>query len=139
MTSPNLRSVAADSNVLLSAVVGKAASRVFNHSEFLVVTTEENIAEVREYLPEFAERYGVSQGLLLEAFELLPIQVFGKRQYSTHLFEARSLLGERDADDIPLAALALKLGIPVWSNDRDFDNFPTGVYSTAKLIKVLGV
>lgn len=138
MTSPSLRSVAADSNVLLSAIVGKAASRVF-HSELLVVTTEDNAAEVREYLPEFAKRYGVSEESLLEAFELLPIEVLGKRQYSTHLFEARSLLAERDADDVPLAALALKLGIPIWSNDRDFDDFPTGNFSTAKLLKVLGV
>ncbi|MBV9188181.1 MAG: PIN domain nuclease [Acidobacteria bacterium] len=139
MTSPNLRSVAADSNVLLSAIVGKAASRVFNHPELIVVTTEDNAAEVREYLPEFAKRYGVSEESLLEAFELLPIEVFGKHRYSTHLFEARSLLAERDADDVPLAALALKLGIPIWSNDRDFDEFPTGTFSTAKLLKVLGV
>jgi predicted nucleic acid-binding protein len=139
VTSPNLRSVAADSNVLLSAIVGKAAIRVFDDPRLVVVTTQDNIAEIVEYLPEFAAKYELSEESLLEVFERLPIQVFGKRQYSTHVFEARSLLGERDPDDVPLAALALKLGIPVWSNDRDFDNFPTGVYSTAKLIKVLGV
>jgi predicted nucleic acid-binding protein len=139
VTSPHLRSVAADSNVLLSAIAGKAAGRVFSDPELVVVTTEENIAEVRQYLPEFAARYELPEESLLEALELLPIQVVGKSEYSTHLFEARSLLAERDPDDVPLAALALKLGIPVWSNDRDFDNFPTGVYSSAKLIKVLGV
>lgn len=139
MTSPNLRSVAADSNVLLSAIVGKAAIRVFDDPVLVVVTTQDNVAEIVEYLPEFAAKYELSEESLLEVFERLPIQVFGKRQYSTHVFEARSLLGERDPDDVPLAALALKLGIPVWSNDRDFDNFPTGVFSTAKLIKVLGV
>jgi len=139
VTSPNLRSVAADSNVLLSAIAGKAAGRVFSDSKLVVVTTEENVAEVREYLPEFAAKYGLSAEALREVLEVLPIQVLGKRQYSTHLFEARSLLGERDPDDVPLAALALKLDIPIWSNDHDFDDFPTGVYSTAKLIKVLGV
>jgi len=139
VTSPNLRSVAADSNVLLSAIVGKAAIRVFDDPVLVVVTTQDNVAEIVEYLPEFAAKYELSEESLLEVFERLPIQVFGKRQYSTHVFEARSLLGERDPDDVPLAALALKLGIPVWSNDRDFDNFPTGVFSTAKLIKVLGV
>jgi len=125
--------------VLLSAIVGKAALRVFDDPGLVVVTTQDNVAEVVEYLPEFAAKYHLSEEWLLEVFEMLPIQVFGKRQYATHVFEARSLLGERDPDDVPLAALALKLSIPVWSNDRDFDNFPTGVYSTAKLIKVLGV
>jgi len=139
VTSPNLRSVAADSNVLLSAIAGKAAGRVFSDSKLVVVTTEENVAEVREYLPEFAAKYGLSAEALREVLEVLPIQVLGKRQYSTHLFEARSLLGDRDPDDVPLAALALKLDIPIWSNDHDFDDFPTGFYTTAKLIKVLGV
>jgi predicted nucleic acid-binding protein len=125
--------------VLLSAIVGKAAIRVFDHPEFVVVTTQDNVAEVMEYLPEFAAKYELSEESLLEVLDLLAIQVFGKRQHSTHIFEARSLIGERDPDDVPLAALALKLGIPIWSNDRDFDDFPTGVYSTAKLIKVLGV
>src|SRR5690242_14889747 len=66
VSSLNPRSVAADSNVLLSAVAGKAARRVFEHSELIVVTTEQNIAEVHEYIPEFAARYGLPQELLLE-------------------------------------------------------------------------
>ena len=138
MTSPNLKSVAADSNVLLSAIAGKAASRVFE-SDLVIVTTDVNVAEVLEYVPEFAARYGVAEELLLDVFELLPIEIYSKRQYSTHLFAARAFLAGRDPDDLPLAALALKLGIPVWSNDRDFEDFPNGVYTTAKLIKLLGV
>jgi predicted nucleic acid-binding protein len=139
VTSPNIRSVAADSNVLLSAIAGKAAHRVFGHPDLLIVTTDANAAEVREYLPEFARRYGIAEGMLLDVFELLPIEIYSKRDYSTHLFAARALLAERDPDDVPLAALALKLGIPIWSNDRDYDNFPNGVFSTARLLKLLGV
>jgi predicted nucleic acid-binding protein len=104
-----------------------------------IVTTDANLVEVREKVPQFATRYGVPEEKLFETLALLPVEIYSKRQYATHVFEARALLAERDPDDVPLAALALKLGIPVWSNDRDFDNFPTGVYSTAKLIKVLGV
>jgi hypothetical protein len=41
VTSPPIKSVAADSNVLLSAVAGKAARRVFAEvPELMVVTTE---------------------------------------------------------------------------------------------------
>jgi predicted nucleic acid-binding protein len=120
-------------------VEGRAARRVLQKTGFLVVTTEENIAEVVKYLPKFVNRSGLSEETLRHILAALPIEIFAKSAYTTHIFEARSLLGERDPDDVPLAALALKLNIPVWSNDRDFDNFPTGVYSTAKLIKVLGV
>jgi len=34
-------------------------------------------------------------------------------------------------------ALALELGLPIWSNDRDFDGLPVDVYPTARLLKLL--
>jgi len=105
----------------------------------MIVTTDENVAEVLEYVPEFAARYGLPKETLLDALELLPIVVYSKRDYSTHLFAARALMANRDPDDIPLAALALKLGVPVWSNDRHFNDFPNGVVTTARLLKLLGV
>jgi predicted nucleic acid-binding protein len=139
VTSPNSGSVAADSNVLLSAIAGKAALRVFAAPDFMIVTTDENVSEVLEYLPEFAARYGLPEETLVDTLALLPIEVYSKRDYSTHLFAARALMADRDPDDIPLAALALKLGVPVWSNDRHFQDFPNGVFTTAQLLKVLGV
>jgi predicted nucleic acid-binding protein len=139
VTLPNLRSIAADSNVLLAAIAGRAALRVFDRTELQIVTTDANLVEIREKVPQFATRYGVPQEKLFDTLTLLPVEIYSKRQYATHVFEARSLLAQRDPDDVPLAALALKLGVPIWSNDHDFDDFPTGVYSTAKLIKVLGV
>lgn len=133
----NVRSVAADSNVLLSAVAGKAARRVFANSELIVVTTEQNIAEVQEYIPEFAARYQLPEELLLEVLGLLPITVYAAYEYTDEIPAARHLLAGRDEDDVALAALALKLRIPIWSNDRDYEGFPTGIFTTATLLKVL--
>lgn len=138
VSSPNIKSVAADSNVLLSAVAGRAARRVFANTELIVVTTEANIAEVKEYVPKFAARYGLPEELLLEVLALLPITVYAEDEYESELPSARGLLAERDEDDVALAALALKLGIPVWSNDRDYEDFPNGVFTTAGLLKILG-
>ena len=44
MTSPNLRSVAADSNVLLSAISGMAALRICRAPNLAIVTTDANQA-----------------------------------------------------------------------------------------------
>jgi predicted nucleic acid-binding protein len=139
VSSPTIRSVAADSNVLLSAVAGKAARRVFSTEELIVVTTEQNVAEVREYVPEFAARYDLPEEILVEVLELLPIVIYAEREYAGQIVAARRLLAGRDEDDVALAALALHLRIPIWSNDRDYEGFPTGVITTAVLLKTLGV
>lgn len=139
MTSTSTRSVAADSNVLLSAVAGRAAQRVFEKTELVVVTTEANLDEIREYIPLFARRYTLPEDLLLNTLAILPIVVCAEHQYAAGLPRARQLLADRDPDDVALAALALTRQIPVWTNDRDFTGFPTGVYTTAQLLKSLGV
>jgi predicted nucleic acid-binding protein len=134
----SIRSVAADSNVLLSAIAGKAARRVFGSSELIIVTTEQNIAEVREYVPVFARRYALAEEILLEVLDILPIIVYAEHEYAAELPAASRLIGSRDEDDVALAALAMKLQIPIWSNDRDYEDFPTGVFTTATLLKLLG-
>jgi predicted nucleic acid-binding protein len=139
VSSSTIRSVAADSNVLLSAVAGKAARRVFSNEKLIVVTTEQNVAEVREYVPEFAARYDLPEEILMDILELLPIVVYSEREYAGQIVAARRLLANRDEDDVALAALALHLRIPIWSNDRDYEGFPTGVITTAVLLKTLGV
>lgn len=139
MSSANIKSVAADSNVLLSAVAGKAARRVFQCSELIVVTTEQNVAEVREYIPEFAARYDLPEELLLEVLAFLPITIYAEPKYAAELPAAHHLLAQRDEDDVALAALALTLRIPIWSNDRDYEHFPTGVFTTAELLKILNL
>jgi predicted nucleic acid-binding protein len=121
----------------LSAVAGRAARRVFENVDLIVVTTEANLAEVKEYIPEFAARYDIPEEILLETLALLPVAVYGEREYSQKLAAARDLIAQRDEDDVPLAALALSLGVPIWSNDRDYERFPTGTFTTAALLKAL--
>jgi predicted nucleic acid-binding protein len=140
VTSTPIRSVAADSNVLLSAVTGGAARRVFEKAPgVVVVTTEITLAEVEEYLPEFSERYQIDLDVLLDVLALLPVKRYSESAYSSSMKKARQLLDKRDPDDVHLAALALKFEIPIWSNDKDFSVMPLDVYTTARLLKVLEI
>src|SRR5262245_51249297 len=52
-----IASVVADANVLLSAVVGKAALRVFTKFTVTVHVAQFNADEVTEYLPYMASKY----------------------------------------------------------------------------------
>jgi predicted nucleic acid-binding protein len=72
--------VAADSNVILSALVGKAALKVFTRSSLEVVTTESVLEEVREFIPNMAELYDLAPQVLEGQLRLLAI-----REYSTEL------------------------------------------------------
>ncbi len=107
--------------------------------DILVVTTRVTIGEVRWHLPEFAERYRLDVAELHNAVDRLPVVRYGPIKYRSHLDEARRYLGHRDPDDVALAALALKLDIPVWSNDNDFRELPLTVYTTAALLRALGM
>lgn len=139
MTSKTLRSVAADANVLLSAALGHAARKVFEKARvFHVVTPEAAAAEVREHLPSVAREHRLDRAELLEAFDLLPIEVVPEEGYRARLKEAERLMARRDPDDAPVLALALRRRLPIWSNDNDFDHTGVTVYPTAVLLKILG-
>lgn len=140
MTSKHIKAVAADSNVILSAVIGKAALKVFTHLDIEVMTAQYNVDEVREYIPHLALNYAMDRRMLLAQLSMLPLIIKERKYYNSKIEEAFEYLKERDRDDIHLAALALKENIPIWSNDRDFESIPhIKVYPTAMLLKLHGI
>jgi predicted nucleic acid-binding protein len=129
--------VAADTNVLLSAVLGHAALKVFTEYDVAVVSPSGVVEEVRDYLPEVGEQDDISVEALESQLRLLAIREYEREAYEEKLIEARSRIGARDPDDIDLLALALVLEIPVWSNDSDFKGAGVEWYTTARLLKLL--
>jgi predicted nucleic acid-binding protein len=139
VTSRPSGKIAADANVLLSAAVNGAARRVFRSDTLSVVTTDVTLAETKERLPILAAKYRLTPPAVSAQLAALPVEVVPEARYRSHLPEAHRYLGTRDPSDVPLAALALKLEIPIWSNDRDFEELPLIVYPTARLLKILGL
>lgn len=139
MTSPNFESVVADANVLLSAGIRRAALRVFAFSKLKVFTTQDVMDDVKKYLGGLAEKNGMLPQRAEQRLRALPIVVVPESEYADKLEEAKRYMAERDPDDAPILALALKLEVSLWSNDNDFENAPVTVYPTAALLKVLGL
>jgi predicted nucleic acid-binding protein len=126
--------------VLMSAAVGGATFRVFRARPPLsIVTTKATLAEAKDHLPELIHYYRANPRKVAAALRALPLKTYGPRAYASHVPTARALLGKRDPDDVPLLALALKLDVPVWSNDRDFEGLGISAYPTAVLLKILGL
>jgi predicted nucleic acid-binding protein len=128
----------ADANVLLSAVVGGRARDIIGHSSVEeVLTTSATVAEVQEYLSHLAQKRHLPLDTVLLAAASLPVTVVEREEYAGRLAEAARRMGSRDPDDVELLALALHLGLAVWSNDKDFEDAGVRWYTTAQLLKKL--
>ncbi|MDY0061143.1 MAG: PIN domain-containing protein [Myxococcota bacterium] len=132
-----IAAVVGDANVLLSAVIGKAALRIFTEFEVEVHLCEFNALEVREYLPRMASEYGIPLDLAELQLQLLPLRLHPETDYADRLEAARDDLADRDPDDAHPLALSRSLGLPLWTNDRDLDGHGVECFSTARLLKVL--
>ncbi len=134
-----IESVVADANVILSAIIGKAALKVFTRSVVHVVSAAITLDEVWEYLPIMSAAYGIAREVLEAQFRLLAITEYKPGQYRRFIPAASRLIGKRDPDDVELLALALYLDIPLWTNDKDFEGAGVECYTTAGLLKALGL
>jgi len=132
-----IESVVADANVLLSAVVGKAALRVFTQFDIAVHVTQFNRNEVAEYLPHMAHKYELNVELVEMPWKLLSLRIHSINDYRSQLPQAIRDIAHRDAEDAHALALARSLGVPIWSNDKDFDNLDVPCFSTARLLRAL--
>ena len=130
--------LAADANVLLSAVVGGRARDVLAHPGVEeVLTTAATLGEVQEYLAHLARKKRLALDTVLLAAASLPVTVVQRPAYAAKMAEAKRRLGRRDPDDVELLALALSAAVPVWSNDNDFEEADVEWYTTAELLKRL--
>jgi predicted nucleic acid-binding protein len=130
----------ADANVLLSAVLGGRARVVLTHPEIDgIFTTEVTHAEVEEYAVVLARKRRLPLDILLLTVATLPVSVVERETYVRTVSRARRLIEKRDPDDVEILALALHLKAPLWSNDNDFRALAIEVYTTAELLRNLGI
>jgi predicted nucleic acid-binding protein len=130
----------ADANVLLSAVLGGRARVVLAHPDIeSIFTTEVTLAEVEEYAIVLARKRKLPLDILLLTVAALPVSIVERETYVRALNRARRLIEKRDPDDVEILALALHLKAPLWSNDNDFQALGIEVYTTAELLRNLGI
>lgn len=130
--------LAADANVLLSAVLGGRAGLVLKHPGVNeILTAEAAYTEVQEYAVHLARKKRLSLDMMLLAVATLPVTILERDVYAAKVPEAQRRIGRRDPEDVDILALALHLRIPVWSNDNDFEDAGVEWYTTAELLQKL--
>jgi len=133
--------LAADANVLRAAVLGGRGARlVLQHPKIReVLCAEATLAEVQEYALILAWKKRLSIDLVLLAVASFPVTIVRRETYANSISEAKRRIGRRDPDDVEILALALHFQIPLWSNDKDFEDAGSEWYTTADLLGKLGM
>ena len=126
-----------DANILIRAVLGKRVrSLIETYAEHVrFFTFGACVISAQEYLPDLAHRRGwpAEQGLTLLARVCDWIEVVDNALYAAFEASARERMAGRDEDDWPVAAVALALDSPIWTEDRDFFGAGIATWTTDRV------
>jgi len=126
--------IAVDANPLFSALRGGRARNALYSKKFRFLTTEYTTWEVKKYIPEISADTGMPESELFEAFDRFPIASKPANDYDEKRKHAEELIAHRDPKDVDILALALKFDIPIWTNDRHFNNLSeVKIFTTAEI------
>ena len=118
-----------DANIMLRAVFGIRVRQILEAYEDVAAFYSPDVcfAEAEKYIPDLAKRRALDSKLALSVLEKLRriVEPVDKSLYEGHEKLARERIAHRDPRDWPVVAVALLLGIPVWTEDQDF--FGSGV------------
>ena len=111
-----------DANKLIAAFLKNGfIRRIIVLSGIKLYTIEQVLEEVNEHKDELLVKAGIDErvyNLILEDILLPHIAVVEGRWVMDVADEAREISRGFDPDDWPVIALALKLGAPIWTNDK---------------------
>jgi predicted nucleic acid-binding protein len=84
-----------------------------------------------------ARKNRLQPDIVLLAVASLPVTIVDPEMYLDSVPEARKRIGRRDPDDVEILALAIQFDIPIWSNDKDFEDCGVDWYTTEDLLRKL--
>ncbi len=105
-------------------MLGGRAREIIFSTKFERFSPQVTLFEVSRHISWLASRLGKPELELYDEFQLLPVFACQPSSYEHQLDLATQLVGQRDPLDIPLLALVLARGYPLWSDDRDFEGIP---------------
>jgi len=98
--------------------------------------------EVLKYLPKIAHKKEVSYGLLFEQYQEIIkfIKFYTVSYYKDALSKVKLEMEKIDIKDIDYVALAFKLWVPLWTNDKKLHNLKIiKTISTSWLLQQLSI
>lgn len=126
-----------DANPLFSALIKDGVTATVIVNEYIELSAPEFLFdEFLEHKEEILAKTKRSEQELNELIDNLKsiIHIVPKREFEPFIKEAKQLTS--DEDDVPYLAVALKLNVPIWSNDKKLKcQHKVKVYSTEDILK----
>jgi predicted nucleic acid-binding protein len=101
------------------------------------IAPEAVAGEIARHVPRLAAKRKLDPALLFAALQVMPIEWKAATEYESHREEAERRIAERDPDDWPTIALALKLHLPIWTQDKDHTDARIELFTTGDLLDAL--
>jgi predicted nucleic acid-binding protein len=101
------------------------------------VAAEAVALEIARHIPALAAKRGLDSALMFAALGVMPVEWKASSEYEDHREQAEERIAARDPEDWPSVALALKLDLPVWSQDKDLTVAGIPVFTTGELLDAL--
>lgn len=118
-----------DANILIRAVLGRRVRSLLETYEDSASFYAPDVCfdDAREYIPKVLGDRGDDPQIGLAVLQQIAalVQPVDQALYCDLRDLARGRVATRDVDDWPVAAVALMLNLPVWTEDRDF--FGSGI------------
>lgn len=128
-----------DANIVMAALLKDALTRhIILISDLLLYSPPHLLEELEKYCDFVSFKVGISAAELHELQEILleNVSIVQKSEFEVFLPKAKAVVC--DSGDVAYLALALKLGCPIWSNDKALkQQSVVKVYSTGELLELL--
>ncbi len=131
--------VVADTNVLFSFFNERSSVREISLSGVVLLYSPSfALAELERHKDDIMKRFSLDESRFNVAFGLLKstVEFVPEEAYADAIPRAKDT--SPDPDDVDFFALAIKLGLPLWSNDRKLKaQSDVRVFSTKELVALL--
>ena len=130
----------ADANILFSFFDAKSKARkLLLLKDIELFSPRFLLKELVEHKEEIEEKFGLSEGQFSLELKLIEtnVKLVPLKEFEDFVEKVKAL--SSDTDDLQYLALALKLNLPLWSNDKELKKQSViKVFSTKELIEILG-
>jgi len=131
------KSLVLDTNILLRAIFGVRVIALLEtyQDSIAFYTPALCFSEAEAHLPAIASRRGAdtARGFRYLARLAELVETIDSSLYEAHEATARQRMASRDLADWPIAATALLLDCPIWTEDQDFFGAGIATWTTANV------